>query len=70
MIYDETDSALADMCFTKITITHSVYYLDHIDIFEDLFEQNPDYRKIALLMLLINIDVDILRDASVVLKNI
>ena len=25
LIYDEIDSALADMCFSNITITHSVY---------------------------------------------
>ena len=25
VVYDEIDSALADMCFSNITITHSVY---------------------------------------------
>ena len=30
LIYDQIDSAHADMCFRKITITHSVYYIKYI----------------------------------------
>ena len=39
LIYDEIDTAHADMCFSNFTITHSVYYkMDNTYYFKDLFE--------------------------------
>ena len=62
------DTTLADMCFTIITITHSVYKMDHVQFFKDLFELVPDYRKIALLWFLFKKVVEFL-DACEFLKN-
>ena len=45
-IYDQIDTAHADMCFSNITITHSVYEMDNINYFKDLFESVPDYKRL------------------------
>ena len=47
MVYDEIGTTFADMCFSIIMITHSVYKMDHVNYFEDLCELIPDYRKIV-----------------------
>ena len=44
VIYDEVDTPSADVCFSKITITHSVYWVDH---FKGLFESFPEHRKVV-----------------------
>ena len=36
----------------------------HVNYFEDLFESIPDYRKIILLMCLIENDVDLLTECG------
>ena len=46
------------MCFSNITITHSVYQLDHVNFFKNLLESTPECRKIVLLMFLIKNDSD------------
>ena len=48
--YDQIDTPHADMCFSNIIITHSVYSSDHINYFKDLFNSIPDYRKIVVIM--------------------
>ena len=53
LIYDQIDTPHADMCFSNITITHSVFSMDNINYFTDLFESIPDYKKIVFLMFLI-----------------
>ena len=56
------------MCFSKIIITHSTYWKDHVNFFEDLLESIPDYRKVVLLLFLIKNDVDLLYECGY-LKN-
>ena len=58
LIYDEINSAHADMCFSNITITHSVIQMNYEKYFKDTFESTPDYRKIVLLIFLIKNDVN------------
>ena len=53
LLYDEIDTAHADMCFSNITITHSIFYMNNTNYFKDLFESIPDYKKIVLITFLI-----------------
>ena len=32
-LYDQIDTAHADMCFSDIIITHSVFYMDNVNIY-------------------------------------
>ena len=64
LIHDEIDSAHADMCFSNITITHSVYYMEKVKYFKDLFESIPDYRIIVLLRFLIKNDAELLQECD------
>ena len=52
------------MCFSNITITHSVYQINKSNYFKVLFESIPDYRKIVLLMFLIKNDNDLLTECG------
>ena len=52
LILHQIDTAQSEMCFSKISITHSVYQMDQVNYFKDLFESISDYRKIVLLMFL------------------
>ena len=61
-MYDQIDTPHADMCFSNITITHSVYYMDNENYFKDMFESIPDYRKIVLLVFLIQNDKNLLKE--------
>ena len=45
LVYDEIDTRLADKCFSEIIIALSVNKLDHVTLFKDLFESNPEKRK-------------------------
>ena len=62
LIYDQVDTAHADMCFSNITITHSVYSMNNVNYFKDLFESITDYRKIVLLIFLIQNDKNLLKE--------
>ena len=68
LIYDQIGTPHADMCFSNILITHSVYYMDQINYFKDLFESIPDYWKILFLMFSIKNDDDLLKECGF-LKN-
>ena len=46
--YVRIDTPHADMCNSNFIIKHSVYQIDHINYFEELFEPIPDYRKNCL----------------------
>ena len=59
-ILDKINTAHSDMCFSNITITHSLFYMNNPNCFRDIFESIPYYRKIALLMFLIKNDKDLL----------
>ena len=59
LIYDEIDTAHADMCFSNITITHSVYYRNY---FKDLLESMPEYIKTVSLVFLIQNDKNLLKE--------
>ena len=48
------------MCFSIFTMTLSVYSMDNIKYFKDLFESILDYREIVLLVFLIENDVDLI----------
>ena len=48
--------------------TQSVYYLDHVNFFEDLFESITEYRKKVLLLVSIENDV-VLSHESGFVKN-
>ena len=52
------------MCFSNITITHSVFKMDTIICFRDFFESIPDYKKIVLLMFSIENDVNFLYECG------
>ena len=64
LIYDLIDTAHADMCFSNISITHSVYYTDNVDYFKDPFKSIPDYKKIVLLIFLIKNDINFLYECG------
>ena len=64
LVYDEIDTTHADMCFSKITITHSVFYMKYEKNFKDLFESKPDCRKIVLVIFLIQNGKDELREVG------
>ena len=66
--YDEIKTALADLCFSKITKTHCLCKMDDINCFEDLFESTPGYKKLVLIMFSIKKDVDISQEDGY-LKN-
>ena len=54
----------ADMCFSKITKTHSKYCWNDTNFFEDLFESIPDCRIILGIKTLIKNYVDILQECA------
>ena len=64
LVYDEIDSSVADMSFSNISITHSVYHMTHVIDFEDLYEARPYYSKTVISRFLIKIDVDILHECG------
>ena len=68
LIYGEISSPHANMCFSNITITHSVHYMDKINCFKSLIESIPDYRRIVLIMFLIRNDFDLIKEIGF-LKN-
>ena len=43
-MYVELDTAHADVGFSNITITHSVYLMAHVNYSKDLFESVPEFR--------------------------
>ena len=58
LVYDQIDTSHGDMCFSNITIIHSVYKMNHVKIFEAFFGWRTDYRQIVLILILIKNDVD------------
>ena len=60
IIYDQIDTALADMCFSNITITFLYIKKENSIYFGDTFESKLDYRKILLIIFLIKNDPDLL----------
>ena len=70
LIYDQSDTTHADMSFSNITITHSVYSLNNVNCFRDLFESIPDYRKIVLLIYLIKDHKNIFREIGFSERNV
>ena len=61
-IYDQIDTPHADMCFSNIAIPHSVCKMDNSNYFKDLFESIPNYKKIVLIIFLIQNDKDLLHE--------
>ena len=59
LIFDEIDSAHSDMCFSNIIITHSIFYMNY---FKDLFESIHHYKKIVLIIFLIQNDKNLLKE--------
>ena len=47
LIYDQIDTCRADMCFSNIILTHSVYSMNHVNYIKDLFEINTILKKMA-----------------------
>ena len=47
---------------------YSVYQMDHVNLFKDLFESMPEYRMIVFLMFLLKCDDRLLNDCGC-LKN-
>ena len=58
------------MGFSKISVTHSVFYMDYVNYFKDLFESVPDFRKKVLLMLLIKNDEHLLKECGFLKSDI
>ena len=58
------------MCFSKITLTNSVYFLNYENYFEDLLESIPDHGKIILIIFLFKSDIDFLKECGFVKKDI
>ena len=61
LIYDQKDTPHANICFSKITIEHSIFSMNNPNYFEDKFESITDYRKTVLLTL-INDDKNLLKE--------
>ena len=59
LFYDQIDTTHANMCFRKITITHSVNWMDHVTCSKHLFGSVPDYRKLVILLFLVENVVDL-----------
>ena len=70
LINDQIDTPHAVMCFSKITITHSVKQMDRVNYFKDMFESIPDYRKTVLLMFLIKNEDDFLQECGFLKSDI
>ena len=62
LIYDRIDTAHADMCFSNITSSHSMYHMDISKNFEGLLGSIPNYRKIVLLIFIFQNDKDSIRE--------
>ena len=58
------------MCFSNITITHSVYQMSNINYFKDFFESIPDYKKVVLIMFLIRNDVNFFYECGFLERDI
>ena len=56
IIFDQIDTPNADTCFSNITVSNSKYEMKYENYSKDLFESIPDYRKIVLLIHLIQND--------------
>ena len=48
IIYDQIATPQADMSFRNFRETHSIYKMDNISYFEDLFESTPESRNQVL----------------------
>ena len=70
LIYDQRDTPHADMCFSKVTTTHSVKLTNNEVNLKDLFESISDYRKIVLLIFLNKNDDDLLTECRIVKSDI
>ena len=62
LVYDQIDSANCNMCFSNISITHFIFKMNYEKYFKDLFESIPDYKKIVLLIFLIQKDKKFLKE--------
>ena len=58
----QIDTPHSDMCFSNITITHSVFWMNNSNYFTDIVESMPDYRKVVLLLSVIKNDKYLLLD--------
>ena len=56
------------MGFSNITITHSVFYMNNY--FKDIFESIHDYKKIVLLIFLIQNDKNLIKEIGFSKKDI
>ena len=54
------DTLIADMCFIIFTITHSLYYVYHVNFFKSLLKSIPEQKKFVIIMFLFKNDVDML----------
>ena len=70
LIWDKLDATLLNLCFSNITITHSISQMDTLIFSNDFFESIPDYRKIVFLMFLIYKDRDLLSECGYFKKAI
>ena len=70
LIYDQIETAHADMCFSNITITHSVYYMNNHNYFKDIFESIHDYKKVVLLIFLFQNDKNLLNEVGFTQRDI
>ena len=64
LIYDQLDTTHADMCFSNITIAHSVYKMNYENYFKDMFESIPEYREIVSIKYIFRKDKNLLREVS------
>ena len=69
LYFDQIDTAHADMCFSNFTLTQSVYYMNHVNCFTELFEAMSDYRKIVLLTFLNKLDNVLINECGVLKNN-
>ena len=52
LVFDQKDTAAADMCFSNIKITRSFYQTNHANFFEEKFESIPDNRNKSVIYVL------------------
>ena len=70
LFYDEIDTSHAEMCFSNITITHSINKINYGNYFTDKFESIPDYRKTVLLIFIFQNDDDLVRECGFLKSDI
>ena len=61
---DQIERPHAEMCFSNITIPHSLFWMDHINNFKDMIESIQNFREIVFSMFLNENDADLIHEGA------